>query len=281
MPALEELALGWYDFRSLVGLQPSPLLAATSLRRLRGLPAAVAAACATLALPGALALLVPAGWFSRRRNWIVAGCRLASMMLLERAVPPTAPAGPEWPGGLKLLVLTRTLSLNMFAWANRLPLRWLVWVQLAGALQAARICVLYLCPSPALSGQAAEAPLRRMASAAGALRVLLPTPGMLTADAPICAGQCLCQRVSLWLLACFGWALPVMAQLLSQTAARQAFVRRHRRCACCPRCDQCIQLLSPDLATLEVSAAVLFVGFAAAAWQAVVAWSEWAAAAAA
>lgn len=32
--------------------------------------------------------------------------------------------------------------------------------------------------------------------------------------------------MTLWLLACFGYTLPVMAQLLSQTAARQAFVRR-------------------------------------------------------
>lgn len=88
-----------------------------------GPPAALAAACLTLALPGALALLAPAPWVARRRNWIVAGCRLASMLLLEWAVPPAAPASAAWPGGMKLLVLTRTLSLNMFAWANRLPLR--------------------------------------------------------------------------------------------------------------------------------------------------------------
>ncbi len=209
-----------------------------------GPPAAVAASCLTLALPGALALLAPHRWFARRRNWVVAGCRLASMLLLERAVPPSAPAAPEWPGGLKLLALSRTLSLNLFAWGNRLPLRvshagwwfvshpdnaagralpmqlacamparllarqgslalrssspalpaappswqWLVWVQLAGTLQSARICFQHICPSPAFSGPAAQAPLRRMATAAGALRVLLPTPGPLADGGELCAG---------------------------------------------------------------------------------------------
>lgn len=63
-----------------------------------------------------------------------------------------------------------------------LSVQWLVWVQLAGTMQAARICFLHLCPSPAFSGQAAQGPLRRMASIADALRVLLPTPGPLAGD---------------------------------------------------------------------------------------------------
>lgn len=77
-----------------------------------GPPAATAAACLTLALPGALALLAPPLSLARRRNWVVAGCRLASMLLLGQAVLPRAPDGQEWPGGLKLLALTRTLSLT-------------------------------------------------------------------------------------------------------------------------------------------------------------------------
>lgn len=60
-----------------------------------------------------------------------------------------------------------------------LPSQWLVWVHLAGTVQAARICFLHLCPSPALSGAAAQAPLRRMAAAADALRGLLPIPAPL------------------------------------------------------------------------------------------------------
>ena len=69
-------------------------------------------------------------------------------------------------------------------------LQWLVWVQLACTLQSARICFLHICPSPAFSGPAAQAPLRRMATAAGALRVLLPTPGPLADGGELLEGRC-------------------------------------------------------------------------------------------
>lgn len=166
-----------------------------------------------------------------------------------------------------------------------------------------------------------------------------PSPHTLPRTEPACGGECLCRQVSLWLLVCFGYALPITWQLLSQIGARQAFMRRrgcregcwhgsarascmvgawigslmrvelccssawapieelrllahhvstaagparsrrHRRCACHPRCDAYVQLVSRDLPTLRATAAVLFVGFCGAAWQAIVAWGEWAAAA--
>ena len=67
----------------------------------------------------------------------------------------------------------------LFSPSSSLPFQWLVWVHLAGTVQAARICFLHLCPSPALSGAAAQAPLRSMAAAADALRGLLPIPAPL------------------------------------------------------------------------------------------------------
>lgn len=281
----------------------STLMPLLTLVLAAGPAAARAAACLALALPGALALLAPARWFFSRRNWIVSGSRLASILLLARAVPPVAPPGSGWPGGLKLLVLSRCLSLNLFAWANRLPMRvsllqlhrspqlrrtvawpalqpgcharsppsapcpppfqWLVWVHLAGTLEAARICLLPLrltCFQRRSRAGAAAAPGRCGTSATPAAAhahgpdgsrcvpsgraacralqvctdatmqhgfkfppLLQPAAG---AAASRCTGTCLCQQVALWLLACLGFALPIMTQLLSQTAARHAFVRR-------------------------------------------------------
>ncbi len=78
-----------------------------------------------------------------------------------------------------------------------------------------------------------------------------PLPNLPTRAAPSCTGACLCQQVVLWLLACFGYALPIMAQMLSQTAALQAFVRRCGQCSrsrrevllCCSACSATLDKL--------------------------------------
>ncbi len=46
------------------------------------------------------------------------------------------------------------------------------------------------------------------------------------------AQLCLCQQVTLWLLVCFGYALPLLLQYIEQAVTLRAFLRR-----CGPGCD--------------------------------------------
>lgn len=110
------------------------------------------------------------------RAWgLLTGAADSAVQCHSAAMPPRLP--PLLPSSL-------LPSHPELLYSPPLPLsvQWLVWVQLAGTMQAARICFLHLCPSPAFSEQAAQGPLRRMASSAEALRVLLPTPGPLAGD---------------------------------------------------------------------------------------------------
>ena len=166
---------------------------------------------AALAAPGVLAHTAPA-WYQPRRSWVVAACRLASIHLLVLVLPPSPPPTAAWGGAIRFLAQTRALGLPLFAWANRLPLQvgrllapvaarqhgsswqprsltaaalhaptlqWLVWVHLAGTVEAARLSYTIVCQAPAFSGEAALGPLRRMAHAIETLAHWSPLPILL------------------------------------------------------------------------------------------------------
>ncbi|KAI3425175.1 hypothetical protein D9Q98_008945 [Chlorella vulgaris] len=217
---------------------------------------------------------------------VVAACRLASAFLLGWAVPARhllLATGHAWGGWLRYLASTRVLGLVMFAYTFRLPVKWLAWVHLIATLEAARLVMSVSCQAPALCNAAAQQSLQRLAAAATSLRFWAPLslPAVLQQEAPRhlmlqcpCMGGaqlCLCQQVTLWLLVCFGYALPLLLQYIEQEVTLRAFLRR--RCRHWPRCPHCLQQLTPDMETLIGTSCLLFLGFCAASWQLIQAWA--------
>ncbi|KAL4443542.1 hypothetical protein ABPG75_011279 [Micractinium tetrahymenae] len=194
--------------------------------------AAGAAQLALLLVPGLLSALAPRCWYLPRRHWISAGCRLLSLGLYQLAVPLASLMPRQWGSGwmatLKFLACIRLPSLSMMAWAYRMPLPLFAAVHLLGVLEAVRISFATICP--AACGEEAEVLLHRLATAAQALTMLSPTPAAAAPSAlehgDACGQLALCRQTSLWLLGCFGYALPLACQWLAYVLARRSFVRR-------------------------------------------------------
>ena len=138
--------------------------------------------------------------------------------------------------------------MNTLPWLCRLPFRWFMLVHAASLLDVSRAALPDVCASPAFSGPAARACFASLARWAGMLGHVAPMPGQpsdggsclerLAAvasnssaggiDSPLAAslGGCACSQVGVWVLLSVGFALPVAAQFLLETAARRNFLRQ-------------------------------------------------------
>ncbi|PRW21038.1 putative apyrase 7 [Chlorella sorokiniana] len=242
-----------------------------------------------LATPALLASLAPS-YYRPRRTLILASCRLAAAALPRHSaplrLPPSALQEGSWGGWLQFLLFTGSLGVNTLPWLCRLPFRWFMLVHAASLLDVSRAALPDVCASPAFSGPAARARFASLAHWAGLLSQAAPVPGQpsgggsclerlaavagnssaggLVGPAAAALGDCACRQAGVWVLLCVGFALPVAAQFLLETAARRIFLLRHCRQ---PRCDTCGPSKCADVPMLGATAALLLACFSAVAWQ--------------
>jgi len=142
----------------------------------------------------------------------------------------------------------RLQGVNTLPWLCRLPFRWFMLVHAASLLDVSRAALPDVCASPAFSGPAARARFASLARWAGMLGHVAPMPGQ-PSDGGSCLerlaavasnssaggidsllaaslGGCACSQVGVWVLLSVGFALPVAAQFLLETAARRNFLRQ-------------------------------------------------------
>lgn len=136
-------------------------------------------------------------------------------------------------------------GVNTLPWLCRLPFRWFVLVHAASLLDVARAALPDVCASPAFSGPGALARFASLARWARLLSQAAPVPGQPSGGAscleqlvpaanssslagPTAAalGGCACRQAGVWVLLCLGFAVPVAAQFLLDTAARRTFLKR-------------------------------------------------------
>lgn len=138
--------------------------------------------------------------------------------------------------------------MNTLPWLCRLPFRWFMVVHAASLLDVSRAALPDVCASPAFSGPAARARFASLARWAGLLSQAAPVPGQpsgggscleqlaavagnssaggVAGPAAAALSDCACRQAGIWVLLCVGFALPVAAQFLLETAARRTFSRR-------------------------------------------------------
>ena len=170
-------------------------------------------------------------------QWISAGSdSLHCPARVQSAGVPSCPPRPPLQG------------VNTLPWLCRLPFRWFMVVHAASLLDVSRAALPDVCASPAFSGPAARARFASLARWAGLLSQAAPVPGQpsgggscleqlaavagnssaggVAGPAAAALSDCACRQAGIWVLLCVGFALPVAAQFLLETAARRTFSRR-------------------------------------------------------